>query len=114
VRSANGGVVEGRTVIQKLCYFAGLALDEDLGYHARGVERIVGELGRLVPGFHQRPLSPAAKVDLILRQQGAMLATEIPAMATRLGWKVSDDEVTHAITILVGLNHVAPPQQAGV
>jgi uncharacterized protein YwgA len=31
---AAGGVVEGRTALQKLSYFAGLEIDEDLGHHA--------------------------------------------------------------------------------
>ena len=177
VIAAAGGALEGRTAVQKLCYFAGLALDEDLGHRAHyygpysrevevalsneafagdleesmrsfsnaytgkegraykyaltpqgdevvagirdtkapaaeRVERIVGQLGKLVPGFQQHPLSLAAKVDLILRQQGALRATEIPAVAKRLGWEVSDPEVAQAVTILVGLNRVAPPETA--
>ncbi len=34
VIAAAGGTLEGRTAIQKLCYFAGLVLDEDLGHRA--------------------------------------------------------------------------------
>lgn len=32
VIDAAGGTIEGRTAVQKLCYFAGLALDEDFGH----------------------------------------------------------------------------------
>jgi uncharacterized protein YwgA len=34
VLDAAGGTVEGRTAMQKLSYFAGLAIGEDLGHHA--------------------------------------------------------------------------------
>ena len=34
VIDAAGRTLEGRTAVQKLCYFAGLALDEDLGHSA--------------------------------------------------------------------------------
>jgi uncharacterized protein YwgA len=34
VIDAAGGTVEGRTAVQKLCYFAGLTLNEDLGHRA--------------------------------------------------------------------------------
>jgi len=175
VLEAAGGTLEGRTAIQKLCYFAGLVLDEDLGHRAHyygpysreveltlaneafagdldesmrsfysaysgregrvytytltpqgqdvvaeirnakapaaaRVDRIVAQLGALVPGYQQHPLSLAAKVDLILRQQGAMMADEIPGVAKSLGWEVSDDEVAEAVKILVGLGRVAPPE----
>ena len=32
VTDANGGSIEGRTVLQKVCYFAGKSLDLDLGF----------------------------------------------------------------------------------
>ena len=143
VIDAAGGAVEGRTAVQKLCYFAGLSLGVDLGHcahyygpYSREVEAalenetfagdldesmrtfhstwsaregrhytyeltdqgrgvvaeiraakpaaarvapVVESLGALVPGFRQYPLSLAAKVDLILRQQGGtMMAEQIP------------------------------------
>jgi uncharacterized protein YwgA len=173
VIASTGGTVEGRTVIQKLSYFGGLALDQDLGHRAhyygpysrdveialeneafagdldetmrtfvnqwsgreakaytyvltdqgkdavaeivnakpqavKRVESIVHRLGELVPEYRQHPLSLAAKVDLILEQQGAMHADEIPVVAKRLGWEVNDDEVAEAVKILVGVGRVAP------
>jgi uncharacterized protein YwgA len=175
VIDAAGGTVEGRTAIQKLCYFAGLALNEDLGHRAhyfgpysREVEialeneafagdldesmrkfvynstgregraytyelsdqgnevtaeiraakpvaaerinTIVKRLGELVPEYRQHPLSLAAKVDLILEQQGSMSADQIPAVAKGLGWEVNDDEVAEAVDILVGVGRVAAPE----
>jgi hypothetical protein len=173
VIDAAGGKIEGRTPIQKLCYFAGLAINEDLGHRAhyygpysREVEvavenetfagdlaesmrtfnasgregrqytyeltdqgkkfvkeirtgkadaaarvaPIVQKLGELVPGYRQHPLSLAAKVDLILRQQGALMADQIPAVAKGLGWEVNDDEVAEAVHILVGIGRVGTPE----
>jgi hypothetical protein len=175
VIDAAGGSIEGRTAVQKLCYFAGLALNEDLGHtahyygpYSRDVEaalqnesfagdldenlrsfssppgegraytyglteqgqevvadlrrekadaveridKIVRRLGELVPSYKQHPLSLAAKVDLILRQQGEATAAQIPELARGLGWKVSDPEVTQAVEILVGLNRVEQPSAA--
>jgi uncharacterized protein len=170
VIDAAGRRVEGRTAVQKLCYFAGLALNEDLGHSAHyygpysrdvesalqnesfagdleenvrsfsgwsgregraytytltgqgqqvvrelrqqhpeaaeRIERIVKRLGELVEGYRQHPLSLAAKVDLILRQQGETTADQIPALARGLGWDVTDDEVTQAVNVLVGLGRV--------
>jgi hypothetical protein len=173
VIDAAGGHVEGRTAVQKLCYFAGLALGENLGhgpyfygpyskpvetaleneafagdldvtvkpYAGRGgrehrtyifdlteqgrevaaelreasprsaaqVDRVVGRLGELVPGYRQHPLSVAAKVDLILSQQREPItAARVPELARGLGWEVDEDEVTKAVEILVGLERVAP------
>ncbi|MEX2196535.1 MAG: hypothetical protein WD844_14725 [Thermoleophilaceae bacterium] len=173
VIEAAGGKVEGRTPIQKLCYFAALALDEDLGHRAhyygpysREVEvalenetfagdldetmrtfnaagregrqyayeltdqgrefveeirvskpgaadrvaPIVKQLGDLVPGYRQHPLSLAAKVDLILRQQGSLMADQIPAVANGLGWDVNDNDVAEAVHILVGIGRVGTPE----
>jgi hypothetical protein len=172
---AAGGTLEGRTAVQKLCYFASLALGEDLGHqphyygpYSRAVEvaleneafagdleesmrkffstwtgregrsytytlteqgnevvaeiseakpeaaarvnAVVKRLGELVPGYRQHPLSLAAKVDLILRQRGSMMADQIPVVAKGLGWEVNDDEVAEAVRILVGIDRVAPPE----
>jgi uncharacterized protein YwgA len=173
-----GGTAHGRTVIQKLSYFGGLALDQDLGHRAhyygpysrdidvaleneafagdldetmrtfvnlsgregrayiyaltdqgrtavadivnakpeafRRVESIVHHLGELVPDYQQHPLSLAAKVDLILEQQGAMNADEIPVVAKQLGWQVDDEEVDAAVKILVGVGRVAPLESDAV
>jgi uncharacterized protein YwgA len=171
VVDAAGGTVEGRTAVQKLCYFAGLALNEDLGHHAHfygpysrpvesallneafagdleetvrtfsgwsgrdgkaytytmteqgaelvadvrrtkraaceRVDEIVHKLGELVEDYEQRPLSLAAKVDLILRQRGTgARASEIPELARQLGWTVDDGEVDLAVGILTGLGRL--------
>lgn len=174
VIDAAGGTVDGRTAIQKLCYFAALASNEDLGHRAHyygpysreveaavenetfagdldetvrtffsqwtgregrhytyalteqgkdftaqireakpdaagRIEPIVKRLGELVPGYKQHPLSLAAKVDLILRQQGAVMADQIPTVAKGLGWEVNDEDVAEAVNILVGIGRVAQP-----
>ncbi len=170
---AAGGKVEGRTAVQKLAYFAGLAIGKDVGHHAhyygpysRAVEsalinesfagdldecvarfpswsgpdirqytyeltdqgreavgelraenpglctkidKVVGELKRLVPGLPQHPLSLAAKVDYIASQRpGETTVGEIPELAGELGWRVSTEDVQLAVQILVDLNRVRP------
>ena len=71
---------------------------------ANSIAETVRRLGELVPGYWQQPLSLAAKVDLIVHQQGGVIpASEIPKMAQSLGWDVSEDDVTRQTQILVGL-----------
>lgn len=71
------------------------------------INATITSLRRQVPTFSQRPLSLAAKVDLIVRQQGGSIATDaIPSVAERLGWEVSGADVELAVKILVGLDRV--------
>jgi hypothetical protein len=82
-------------------------LREEHAEAAREIDTTVQRLGELVPGYYQYPLSLAAKVDLILGQQGGTIeASAIPVMARNLGWEVSDEEVERAVEILVGLDRV--------
>jgi uncharacterized protein YwgA len=162
--------LHGRTVMQKLCYFAGVAIGEDLGHGAYyygpfsrevddgleiaalagqvkeitvrmaaggrdvrqynytltdegrdtlaalrpmhqeqvdAVQRVLQEVQATVPGLNQRSLSQAAKIHLILTQQGAPVdAGELPAMASQLGWELTRDDVTSTIELLDKLNLV--------
>jgi uncharacterized protein YwgA len=174
ILDAVGGVVEGRTAVQKLSYFAALAINEELGHHAHfygpysrpvesvlineafagdleenmehyqswsgpdirqytytladpgrqavqeirkenpelcnRIDKVVGDLGKLVPGLPQHPLSLAAKVDFILRSTGGSAqAAEIPVLAREHGWEVTEHDVEQAAKILEGLGRVAAP-----
>jgi uncharacterized protein YwgA len=74
---------------------------------SRTIKSTIANLRRQVPTFAQHPLSLAAKVDLIVRQQGGSIATDaIPSVAERLGWDVSSADVALAVKILVGLDRV--------
>jgi len=166
VLDASGGHISGRTVAQKLSYFAAGAIGQDLGHRAHyfgpysrqveasmnnssfagdleesvvwfgsghqydyrlteqgreavkdlrarhredaeAITQTVTKLGQLVPGYPQHWLSLAAKVDLIIKQQGGPTrAADIPNLAGELGWQVSPDDVTRAVEVLVGLHRL--------
>jgi len=173
--NAAGGVVHGRTAVQKLAYFAGLAIGEDLSHHAhyygpysravegalinesfagdldesmerfqswsgpdirqytytltqqgrnavaevrrknprlcQAIDKVVGDLQRLVPGLPQQPLSLAAKVDFIVNHRGATAVIgDIPTLARDHGWEVSAEDVQSATAILDGLSRIPGPQ----
>ncbi|WP_210491597.1 hypothetical protein [Patulibacter sp. SYSU D01012] len=172
VVDAAGGTVNGRTAMQKLCYFGSAVIEQDSGHrahyygpysrpvedavsnsafagditetvtpfasgpgrqyhyeltpqgretvtelraaHAGAAYRIdetVKRLGELVPGYRQKPLSLAAKVDLIVRQHDTPVDTsDVPTLARDLGWQVDEGDVKTAVSILLGLGRIAEVQ----
>lgn len=85
-----GGVVEGRTAVQKLAYFAGLAIDTDLGHHAhyfgpysRAVESALidesfaGDLDESMASFQSWSGPDIRKYTYTLTEQGCQTVAEV-------------------------------------
>jgi hypothetical protein len=72
--------------------------------HRPESERVAGTIaaiGNAIPDFRQRTLSAAAKIHLIVTEQGKPVAQdEIPRLAQHLGWSLSQDEVNHTVDVL--------------
>jgi uncharacterized protein YwgA len=175
VANAAGGIVDGRTVAQKLTYFVAKRLHRDLEHHAhfygpfssniemslklnvlaeemketvetipswyggpdirkysyeltdagrqrveqlratspseaKTVEETIAAIEEAIPGLKQRPLSAAAKIDLILTEQGrAVRVSELGSLADDLGWKLTEDEVKQSVGVLESLDLVTSP-----
>lgn len=99
VIDAAGGEVDGRTAVQKLCYFAGIVLNEDLGHRphyygpysraveaALGNEAFAGDLEETSRPFASRRGGRTYHYELT--EQGRELVTEIreksPEPASRI------------------------------
>jgi hypothetical protein len=172
VADATGGTLDGRTVAQKLLYFAGRKLDQPTGHtayfygpfsddfdaalkrgvlgdeftesieripdwrggadamkhvysltqrgreeaarvaealadEAREVRETIATVAEAVPGFHQKTLSAAAKIDLILAEGDRDVPLdEIRELANELGWRLTDGEVKEALDVLTRLDLV--------
>lgn len=90
---------QGREIVQQL--------RADHPFEAAALDEMARSLGELVPGYRQKELSIAAKVDLIVHSQNeAVPAAAIPALARGLGWQVDDEDVDRAVGILVRLERV--------
>jgi uncharacterized protein YwgA len=87
---AAGGAVEGRTAVQKLAYFAGIALQRDLGHHAhyygpysRAVESALisesfsGDLEESVTSFQSSSGPDIRKYHYKLTEQGRETVAEL-------------------------------------
>lgn len=94
---AAGGKIEGRTAVQKLAYFAGLAIGEDLSHHAhyygpysRAVESALinesftGDLGERVEHFQSWSGPDIRQYTYDLTEQGAQAVTEVRRANPRL------------------------------
>jgi hypothetical protein len=72
--------------------------------HAEDAERIqatVHAIGQAIPEFRQQTLSAAAKIHLIVTEQGRPVALDaIPQLARHLGWRLSQDEVNRTVDVL--------------
>jgi uncharacterized protein YwgA len=79
-----------------------------IGEHPEEWERIlsaVTKIKEVLPDLNQKTLSSAAKTYLIVDEtEGGVSEDEIPALARRLGWKLSRAEVTKTVEILNKLN----------
>jgi uncharacterized protein YwgA len=180
VASAASGTLEGRTVAQKLVYFAGRKLGQSTGHtpyfygpysddfdaalkrgvlaeefseqieripdwfggqdalkhiyeltergkeaastvaeehkqEAQEVRSTIVAIAEAVPGFRQRTLSAAAKIDLIITEQERFVPlTEVRLLAQELGWQLSDHEAQEALEVLRRLDLVhASAAEAG-
>jgi uncharacterized protein YwgA len=74
---------------------------------AREVFETVGTIAQAIPDFRQKALSAAAKIDLIVAEQNRPVPlAEIRALATELGWSLSEGEVGEALDVLARLDLV--------
>jgi hypothetical protein len=72
--------------------------------HANEAERVratVEAIRQAVPAFRQKTLSAAAKIHLIVTEQGrALTHDELQALARELGWNLKQSEVSEAVDVL--------------
>jgi uncharacterized protein YwgA len=74
---------------------------------AERVQATVQSIGQAIPNFRQQTLSAAAKIHLIITEQGRPVAiAEIPRLAGHLGWRLSQDEVNRTVDVLRRLDLV--------
>lgn len=162
--SAPEHTLHDRNVVQRLCYFAAVALHEDLGYsgdfygpvsrsveealeiaalagqilefsvrltdagrderrvdykltddgrasvltlraaHQSAVETVQSVLSRVmetIPDLNRRALSQAAKIHLLFARQGEKVnAEQLPEVASRLGWTLTDEDMRSTTALL--------------
>ena len=68
---------------------------------AERVAATVERVRQAVPDLRQKTLSSAAKIHLIVSEQGRPVVTgEIPRLAARLGWELTQDEVDTTVDVL--------------
>lgn len=68
------------------------------------VRLTVDAVHEAVPEFNQKTLSMAAKIHFIVNQQQvATPLTDIPVLAKKLGWRISDDQVSKSVALLKNL-----------
>ena len=169
---AAGGKLEGRTVAQKLAYFAGVALEQQTGHtphffgqfsyvierslnlaalagdfdeeldripdwrggpdavkhtylltkagkkeaagireahpeEAETVERTINAIAEAVPNFRQATLSAAAKIHLIVSEEGRTISVdELPGLAKQLGWRLTKNQIKNTVGVLQDLGLV--------
>lgn len=69
------------------------------------IRSAVTKIKEVLPDLNQKTLSSAAKTYLIVDEtEGGVSEDEIPALARRLGWKLTRTEVTKTVEILQKLN----------
>lgn len=84
-----------------------LELREQTKAAARAVDETVNAVRQVIPGFKQRALSAAAKIDLILNEhEDPVPVGELRNLARELGWTLSDDEVQQSVRVLEQLGLV--------
>jgi uncharacterized protein YwgA len=72
------------------------------------VSETVSTIAAAVPGFRQKTLSAAAKIDLIVSEhQDPIPKNEIGRLAKELGWDLSESEVNEALDVLKRLDLVS-------
>jgi uncharacterized protein YwgA len=172
IADAVGGKLEGRTVAQKLAYFAGVELEQPTGHtphffgpfsfeveralnlaalagdfeetieripdwtggpdaikhtyvltdegkdevavireahpkEAEAVDATIKAITEAVPHLRQKTLSAAAKIHLIVSEQGRVIPVdELPGLAKQLGWRLSKNQIKHTVEVLQDLGLV--------
>jgi len=82
-------------------------LKEQYQEEAARVRETVEAIGNAIPNFRQQSLSAAAKIHLIVSEQGRPVQPdEIPQLAQHLGWNLSRDEVNRTVDVLRRLDLV--------
>jgi uncharacterized protein YwgA len=72
------------------------------------VNETVATIAASVPGFRQKTLSAAAKIDLIVSElEKPVPKNEIGRLAQELGWNLSESEVNEALDVLARLDLVS-------
>ena len=73
----------------------------------------VKAIKNVLPELDQKTLSSAAKTYLIISESAEGVAeSEIPAMASRLGWELSGEQVRGTVDLLERLNLLADPDES--
>lgn len=76
-------------------------LKQEYADEAGRIQATVEAIGQAIPQFRQQALSAAAKIHLIVTDQGRPVApAEIPQLARHLGWQLSQDEVNRTVDVL--------------
>jgi hypothetical protein len=71
------------------------------------VRETITTIAGVVPGFRQKTLSAAAKIDLIVDEQGKDVPlSDLQDLARDLGWALSSDEIKEALDVLTRLDLV--------
>ena len=76
-------------------------LKRDQREEVERIEATVHAVGEAIPQFRQQALSAAAKIYLIITEQGRPVApAEIPQLAGHLGWHMNQEEVDRTVDVL--------------
>jgi uncharacterized protein YwgA len=82
-------------------------LKEAFPEQAKAVDETVAAIRRSIPRLRQKPLSAAAKIDLILREQDAPVkVADLPKLARNLGWQLTTTDVRKTVEVLKDLELV--------
>jgi uncharacterized protein YwgA len=78
---------------------------------AEAVDATISAIAEAVPHFRQKTLSAAAKIHLIVSEQGRTIpVNDLPGLAKQLGWRLSKSQIKHTVEVLQDLGLVEATQ----